>query len=79
MCPWKVDVNKKSDLSKRFIDSIVSGSILLFVEKLYLDDTHNKVFTRSASQWFNKVLSRLRRLKKFRPLFRKQYARDSDW
>ena len=29
---------------------IVSASILLFIEKLYLDDPYNKIFTRSSSQ-----------------------------
>ena len=41
MYPWKVDVIQKSGLSKHFLDSknsTVSGSILLFLEKLYLDD-----------------------------------------
>ena len=48
MCPWKVDAIQKSGLSKRFLDSknsIVSDSILLFVEKLHLDDPYNKMFT----------------------------------
>ena len=48
MCPWKVDAIQKSVLSKRFLDSknsIVSDSILLFVEKLHLDDPYNKMFT----------------------------------
>ena len=47
MCPWKVDAIQKSGLSKRFLDSknsIVSDSILLFVEKLHLDDPYNKIF-----------------------------------
>ena len=49
---WKVDIQKIS-LSKCFVDYknlIVSASILLFIEKLYLDDPYNKIFTRSSSQ-----------------------------
>ena len=52
MCPWKVDAIPKSGLSKRFVDSknsTVSDSVLLFVEKLYLDYPYNKIFTRSSS------------------------------
>ena len=53
MCAWKVEAIKKSGLSKRFVDSknsTVSDSILLFVEKLYLDNPYNKIFTISSSQ-----------------------------
>ena len=74
MCPWKVDAIQKSVLSKRFLDSknsIVSDSILLFVEKLHLDDPYNKMFT--SLQWFNKVSSRLLSFfEEFRSLFGKQ-------
>ena len=53
MCTWKVDAIQKSGLSKCFADSknsTVSDRILLFVEKLYLDDPFNKIFTISSSQ-----------------------------
>ena len=48
MCPWKVEAIQKNGLSKCFVESknsTVSGSILLPLEKLYLDDPYNKVFT----------------------------------
>ena len=48
MRPWEVDAIQNSGLSKQFVDfenSTVSGSISLFVEKLYLDDQYNKMFT----------------------------------
>lgn len=64
MCPQKVDSIQKRGLSKHFVDSnnsTVSDSILLFVERLYLDDPY-KIFARPSSLWFNKVLSRLWRL-----------------
>ena len=51
--PWKVDAIQKSGLSKYFVDSkksTASASFLLFVEKLYLDDPYNKMFTISSSQ-----------------------------
>ena len=53
MCPLKLDAIQQSGLLKRFVDfknTSVSVSILLFVEKLYLDDPHNKMFTISLSQ-----------------------------
>ena len=52
MCPGEVDVIQKSGLSKCFVDFKnlpVSDSILLFVEKLYLDDPYNKMFTKASS------------------------------
>ena len=51
MCLQKVEVIQKSSLSKCFVDSnnsTASDSILLFVERLYLDDPY-KMFTRSSS------------------------------
>ena len=65
MLPWKVDAIQKSGFSKCFVDSENSResfSTLLFVEKLYLDDTNNKMSTIPPSQLFNKVFSRLLRL-----------------
>ena len=65
MCPWKVDTIQKLGQSKCFIDfkkSTASYSIFLFVEKIYLDDPCNRMLTRSSSQWFNIVMSRLWRL-----------------
>ena len=47
------EVTQKSGLSKRSVlskNSIVRDSILLFFEKLYLDDPYNKRFTKSTSQ-----------------------------
>ena len=41
MCPLKLDAIQQSGLLKRFVGSkntTVGVSILLFVEKLYLDD-----------------------------------------
>ena len=52
MCPGEVDVIQKSGLSKCFVDFKnlpVSDSILLFVEKLYLDGPYNKMFTKASS------------------------------
>ena len=71
-------------MSKRFVDSkksTVSDSILLFVEKLYLDDPYNKIFTISSSQSFNNISSRLLRLSGVLFFIRKTKgnARDSDW
>ena len=48
---------QQSILSKRVLDSknsAESDSILLFVEKLYLGNPYDKIFTSSLSQWFNK-------------------------
>ena len=48
MCLWKVEPIQRGGLSKLFLDSkisTVSDSILLFVEKLYLDGPYNKMFT----------------------------------
>ena len=39
----------------RYENPTVSDSILLLVEKLYLDVPYNKIFPRSSSQWFNRV------------------------
>ena len=53
MFPWAIDAIQKSGLSKRFVDSknsTVNDNILLFVEKLYLDDPYNEMFTISSSQ-----------------------------
>ena len=44
---------QQSILSKPFLDSknsVESGSILLFVEKLYLRNPYNKIFTSSLSR-----------------------------
>ena len=40
---------------RRYENPTVSDSILLLVEKLYLDVPYNKIFPRSSSQWFNRV------------------------
>ena len=67
MCPWKVGIIQKSRLSVLWFgvdseNSTVSCSILLFLEKLYLNDLSNKTLTRSSSLWFNKVLSILQEI-----------------
>ena len=45
-------------------NSIVSESILLFLENVYLEDSRNKICISSSSQWFNIVQSRLERYSK---------------
>ena len=53
LCLWEVDNIQKGGFSKRFVDSknsVVSDSILLLVEKLYLDDPYHKMFKISSSQ-----------------------------